>query len=398
MFQLRSIFIIFLIFLLQYSQGQDANCDFQQNVTVGRTYYVYSPRYPSNYPAGVQCRWIANCPPGYNCRVDCTDVDLPASPSCSVDRLLISKTGDPQLTAADYYCGRGSVTAVSTAQRLSIGLIISARSPGGRFMCTLTAQADNTANQCSCGYKKRNRIVGGQETYPNEYPMMAGLVYVSQRQIRCGAVIIDRRYVLTAAHCVVNKMVSDLAVIVGEHNVSTGGDSPATQGFRVSSYIVHPQFNPSTFDYDIAIVNLVGMITFSEYVGPVCLPFKYANRDFAGSKVTLLGWGTQMTGGETSDVLRKVDVEVISQASCQRAVTSLTPRQMCTYTPGKDACQDDSGGPALFTDPTTGLLFNIGIISFGRLCATAGDPGVNTRVTALLDWIVMNAPADYCRK
>lgn len=32
------------------------------------------------------------------------------------------ETGDPQLNAAEVYCGRGSLTAVSRQQRLSLGL------------------------------------------------------------------------------------------------------------------------------------------------------------------------------------------------------------------------------------------------------------------------------------
>ncbi|KPJ21369.1 Cysteine-rich protein 2-binding protein [Papilio machaon] len=51
------------------------------------------------------------------------------------------------------------------------------------------------------------------------------------------------------------------------------------------------------------------------------------------------GWGTLFPGGPTSNVLQKVDLDVISQMTCRRSEPLLTPRQMCTYTPGKDSCQ-----------------------------------------------------------
>lgn len=53
----------------------------------------------------------------------------------------------------------------------------------------------------------------------------------------------------------------------------------------------------------------------------------------------LPGWGTLFPGGATSDVLRKVNVNVISQASCRNDISTVTPRQVCTYARGKDACQ-----------------------------------------------------------
>lgn len=52
--------------------------------------------------------------------------------------------------------------------------------------------------------------------------MMAGIVNLQNRQIYCGATIICSTYVLTAAHCLENKTSKEIAVVVGEHDVSTG--------------------------------------------------------------------------------------------------------------------------------------------------------------------------------
>ncbi|CAG9570651.1 unnamed protein product [Danaus chrysippus] len=356
---------------------------------------IVSPNYPNSYPPESACRWIAVCPTGYKCRVDCDDVYLPGGQDCPTDRLLISRTGDSQLISAEYYCGQGSLSAVSTGSRISIGLVSSKQSTGGRFRCQIRAQQDSTPT-CNCGYRKVSRIVGGEETKPNEYPMMAGIVYVGENTIKCGAVIIDNIYVLTAAHCVYSKGVNDIAVVVGEHDVRIGTDSPDIQVFRVSSIIIHPNYNSNTYDNDIAIIKIQGVIRYSENVGPVCLPFKFADVDLTGAVVTILGWGTLFPGGPSSSVLRKVNVNVISQSTCRQNVLSLTPRQICTFTRGKDACQDDSGGPLLYQDPSTGRLFNVGIVSFGQLCAS-NSPGINTRVTNFLNWVTTNAPANYCK-
>nr|AXY94763.1 trypsin-like proteinase T2a precursor [Galleria mellonella] len=393
--------LVLLFFVFEYAKTQDANCDFRQDVEVGQTYYVYNPGYSSNYEPGVQCRWIGRCPDGYRCKLYCSEVSLPESPSCSLDRLLISKSGDPQLSAAEHYCGRGFMTVVSTGQTISVGLITSNNSPGGKFLCELTAERAGTSpnnRTCRCGYKKQTRIVGGEETAVNEYPMMVALVHSRTAEMECGGVIIDKRYVLTAAHCLDGQQISNLAVVVGEHNVDTG-DSPATRGYIIMDVIIHPQYSSSSYTNDIAIVVLDQDIEFGPLVGPVCLPFKFADDDMAGDTVTVLGWGTLFIGGPVSKVLRQADLDVISQDQCQAKYQALDSSQICTYTPGKDACQLDSGGPLLYTDPATGLLFNVGVVSQGRLCASRGEPGVNTRVTEYLSWIINNTPeADYCRQ
>jgi len=51
--------------------------------------------------------------------------------------------------------------------------------------------------------------------------MMCGLVDVEKKMIYCGCTIISNQYVLTAAHCL-NKHVTQIGVVVGEHDTSTG--------------------------------------------------------------------------------------------------------------------------------------------------------------------------------
>ena len=55
--------------------------------------------------------------------------------------------------------------------------------------------------------------------------------------------------------------------------------------------------------------------------------------------MNISGWGTTVVGGPTSDVLMKVTLDVISQRKCRMTKSSLTRRQLCTFTPGKDSCQ-----------------------------------------------------------
>ena len=95
--------------------------------------------------------------------------------------------------------------------------------------------------------------------------------------------------------------------------------------------------------------------------------------------------------------MQKVALRVISNNQCSQSYPNgLSSSQICTYTPGRDACQMDSGGPLFLT--YNGATFLAGMISYGISCAQS-QPGVNTRVSNYLGWIQQNTPgASYCTK
>ncbi|XP_054011033.1 transmembrane protease serine 9-like [Hylaeus anthracinus] len=270
---------------------------------------------------------------------------------------------------------------------------------------------DNPLLSNECGKDLSQRIFGGERTELDEFPWMALLEYIKPngKTTACGGVLISRRYVLTAAHCVKGK---DLpvswrleAVRLGEYNTATDpdcvqdgtnsvicADDPITVG--IEEQIAHESYKPTSRDqkYDIALLRLTHDVTFTNYVKPICLP---PNAAF-GQKVVVAGWGkTENTSA--SDVKLKLTLPIADDASCRQTYSNarvmLGYGQLCAGgQKGKDSCRGDSGGPLMSLEKDqdgNGKWTAVGVVSFGPSpCGMPGWPGVYTRVADFVPWIL----------
>ncbi|XP_043266812.1 venom serine protease 34-like [Venturia canescens] len=388
-------FLLPLIVLLAggINGQQYGQCDFSQDLLPDKEYYIYNPEYPQDYTYQTSCRWVlkSNLP----IKISCDPFDVAPSSQCSKDAITIKQYGEK---IGHRYCGRGNLNLLLKTPTLTITLSTSPETTGGKFLCVVKAQTpDDDNSDCKCGWKNAERIVGGQETGVNEFPMMAGVVELSRAFVYCGATIINDRQLLTAAHCVLNRDPSKIGILIGDHDLSKGSETNASKVLRVDTYDINPFYNNLTWENDIAIITVEKYIEFSQRVGPVCLPFQHSPDTFAGSPVEILGWGLTQPVDSVATVLQKAQVTVITNAACRRYHPRVTPAQMCTQEDDKDSCQFDSGGPVLWQNPSTRRLVEVGIIASGGPCAN-GEPVENTRVGAYIDWIVDLTPPgwEYC--
>ncbi|XP_068622390.1 trypsin-7-like [Battus philenor] len=255
-------------------------------------------------------------------------------------------------------------------------------------------------NSCTCKCGERNevsRIVGGTEASNDEFPWMAKLIYI--KRFYCGGMLINDRYVLSAAHCVKGFMWFLIKVTFGEHNRCNATVRPET---RFVIRVIANKFSLTNFDNDIALLRLNERVPMSDAIKPICLPTDKTNL-YVGVKAVASGWGTLSEEGKVSCTLQEVEVPVISNEECRKTKytpSMITDNMMCAGYPKtgqKDSCQGDSGGP-LVTDRKHDKRYElIGVVSWGNGCARVGYPGVYTRVTNYIDWIKENtADACYC--
>ncbi|CAG9764483.1 unnamed protein product [Ceutorhynchus assimilis] len=231
------------------------------------------------------------------------------------------------------------------------------------------------------------RIVGGVVANIKDLPWQVALLR-NGGQI-CGGILIGRRVVLTAAHCVAPSIISS----VSQLNIRSGSNRHNSGGLRVavSQIIIHPQYQDCRGcapDYDIAVLHLAAD-AISDGVPAAAIAMHDSNaRIPAGTTATTSGWGATSEGGSGSVQLRRVDVPIVAQTTCRNVYGSIiSTRTICAGLTegGRDSCQGDSGGPLV----VNGKL--AGIVSFGGGCARPGVPGVYASVPGYRAWIRTNA-------
>ncbi|KAM9795915.1 transmembrane protease serine 9 isoform 2-T4 [Syngnathus typhle] len=276
----------------------------------------------------------------------------------------------------------------------------------GSFQCSPTSCIDklnpecdgipdcpNQADErnCDCGERPAlggNRIVGGVTARRGEWPWIGSLQY--QRLHHCGATLVHSKWLLTAAHCFKSDR-SPVHWVVSLGSVLRSGVGAVV--IPIQRVIIHPDFNGTSMDHDVALLELLIPAPMSHTIQAVCLPSP-AHRFLHDAECYISGWGSIREGGSPTNLLQKAPVSTIEQEDCRQSYgDNLTPHMMCAgyMEGGRDTCLGDSGGP-LTCREGFGQWFVAGVTSWGHGCGRVGFPGIYTRVTSVRNWISSYLP------
>ncbi|CAO1338292.1 unnamed protein product [Diamesa serratosioi] len=216
----------------------------------------------------------------------------------------------------------------------------------------------------------------------------------------CGGSLISKKFVLTAGHCVNNKLRQPAYVRLGKVSLAAevvDDDSENTpQDINIKMVHLHKNYTSRKKYNDIALLELTENVKYDNAVLPACL---YTKRGDIDSKENLIitGWGiTDTNTKQKSDWLLKATVSALSIQECNQKFEHLNlpqinqgllSTQLCAFDQLKnsDACQGDSGGPIQIKQ-SDNRFYIVGVTSFGAACGSE-FPGIYTRVSEYLDFI-----------
>lgn len=259
------------------------------------------------------------------------------------------------------------------------------------------------------------KVIGGYAIRYAEAPWQVALVEpnLNDNVAFCGGVLISRRWVLTAAHCVEAPMTRrKVQVFANDNDLSDRGTRAA-----VRNIFLHPEYTPKTNDRfgsrppynDLALLRLrspirgkarpIKLPQFDETNFQSIVDVNYISPENEDERLPLFisGWGRVSVKSSGTRKLRGATVPLVDLQKCNSLNaygdplnddSVIQPTQICAgYKDGEvDTCRGDSGGPlALRTGTSSPVL--AGITSWGKSCAEPLKYGVYTRVSSFVPWI-----------
>ncbi|XP_038029020.2 ovochymase-1 isoform X5 [Anas platyrhynchos] len=210
---------------------------------------------------------------------------------------------------------------------------------------------------------------------------LASLQYEGHRF--CGGVLIDEKWVLTAARCNFSAQMDE--VVLGKIHVlpNVKSNSPVL----VKAVHTHHNFSGFPSTNDLALLELQEPIKPGDSAAVACLAGS-GEEVSPDARCLTAGWGERGAGGEEEQGsrLQQVEVSLLSYEACVSYWgQNIEETNICARSAGAAFCMGDSGWPLICG--THGHYKLVGIASWASDNCNPESPTVYTKVSAYRDWI-----------
>lgn len=223
-------------------------------------------------------------------------------------------------------------------------------------------------------------ILGGQQATQGEYP---SVVAIEAGGGLCTGTLIDKEWVLTAAHCVQGFSPTSIRVHFGTVDLTRSLGTTVNAAMAIAK----PGFDEHNLGTnDIGLIQLASPVTDITPL-PVNLQPEKAP---VGIGVTMVGFGA--TGANQSGSIGIEYVVQQTSVACSSFAGSDADLLCFNQVSGKGKCNGDSGGPSFAM--IDGHLTQVGVTSFGDMSCT--QFGADTRTDAERDFLLQYIPQLEC--
>lgn len=222
--------------------------------------------------------------------------------------------------------------------------------------------------------KIETRIYGGYTCPEEEYKPLVS-IRNSDDKHWCSGTLINKKLVLSAAHCWF-AYGFNLSVVIDRSNVTM------SQRSRIVRPYFYPYFKYPFHHHDIIIFSLEDPVYQSEFVKYAILPSKNIDTILKDCSEILLKRWRETETIPTSNILQCTNVTMIDCQNVNDTSVKTDPKlYVCAQGKDNTPCNGDSGGPVLCNN------IQIGIVSRGPNCDERNSPFFFTNVAAHMDFI-----------
>ena len=213
--------------------------------------------------------------------------------------------------------------------------------------------------------------------------------------LQCSGVLLNRRFVLTAASCLSRAPPSlppsAILVRIGNHHINV--EAPGEDTVPVLYVLPYPAFDEKTLQGNIAVLYLARDVMragFSQ-VSPaqlLNLPRERGSVSEQRVEAKVMGWGHHSRPKAPLPTLHQDSVFISSPQFCNMSYNRQVNEDMiCVYGKNGSLCSVDDGSP-MIAQGKDNLWILLGVFAWGNTCGLFPKPVVFTKIDSeMISWL-----------